>query len=212
LDQIKGAAEAGLLDGRQATTNAWYGEDLRHRYPRIDVRTSERIVDERSVISAGTTTAFLDLAIYLVDRFGGHDVAVWTAKALSKDKSIESQRPYFLFVGRRDHGDASVLAVQDWLQEHFARELTVQVLSAYAKMSVRSFARRFQDATGLAPMAYVRRLRIEAAKRRLEITDGKVDSIRDDVGYDDTRSFVRAFQATAGVSPSEYRRRFRLAH
>jgi transcriptional regulator GlxA family with amidase domain len=86
------------------------------------------------------------------------------------------------------------------------------VLSAYAKMSVRSFARRFQDATGLAPMAYVRRLRIEAAKRRLEITDGKVDSIRDDVGYDDTRSFVRAFQATAGVSPSEYRRRFRLAH
>jgi transcriptional regulator GlxA family with amidase domain len=204
-------AEAGLLDGKRATTNAWYGDELRRDYPQIDVQTESRIVDERTVISAGTTTAFLDLAIYLIDKFGGHDVAVWTAKALSKDKNVESQRPYFLFVGRRDHGDDAVLALQDWLGQRFNRALAVEDLATHAGLSVRSLARRFHAATGLAPMAYVRRLRIEVAKRRLETSHAKVEEIREAVGYEDTRSFVRAFRAVAGTSPAEYRRRFRRA-
>ena len=202
-------AAAGVLDGRRATTNAWYGDKLRQDYPLIEVQTERRIIDERSVISAGTTTSFLDLAIYLVDRFGDHDVAVWTAKALSKDKNVESQRPYFLFVGRRDHGDAAIFELQNWLQRHFAEDLAVEAMAARTHMSVRGLSRRFYAATGLAPMAYVRQLRIEAAKRHLEVSDAKVEAVCDAVGYADPRSFVRAFRAACGVTPSEYRKRFR---
>ena len=202
-------AEAGLLAGLRATTNAWYGDLLQTRFPTVQVRTEERLIDERSIISAGTTTAFLDLSIYLVDKFAGHDVAVWTAKALSRDKNYESQQPYFLFVGPRDHGDDDVLRIQEHLEQHYAQPLDAQQLSDEAAMSVRTFTRRFQKATGLAPMTYLRRLRIEAAKRLLETQRSKVETISADVGYEDTRSFVRAFRAATGVAPNEYRLKFR---
>lgn len=201
-------AAAGLLDGRRATTNAWYGDLLQRQFPKVRVHTQERLIEERSIISAGTTTAFLDLAIHLVDKSCGHDVAVWTAKALSRDKNFDDQRPYFLFAGPRDHGDAAVLALQDHLQQHYASPLSAEQLAELAAMSVRTLTRRFQNATGSAPMVYLRRLRLEAAKRLLETKNHKIESIACAVGYDDARAFVRAFHALAGISPSQYRLKF----
>jgi transcriptional regulator GlxA family with amidase domain len=168
----------------------------------------ERIVDDGAVVCAGSTSAVLDLGVYLVDRLGGHDLAVATAKALSIHKNPGSQRPYLLFVAPRDHGDARVLNLQAWIEEHHAQPIDLHDLARVGAISLRHLARRFRDATGLSPMHYLRAVRLETAKRLLETSDASIDAIATAVGYGDTRAFIRAFGAQFDVSPSAYRRRF----
>lgn len=200
--------EAGLLDGKRATTNPAMAEQLAARYPRAVVDCSERLIDEHDVISAGTTTAFLDLAIHLVARFAHHEAAVLTAKALSMDVNRGAQLPYMTKQHRRTHGDADVAALQDWLVGHYSARHSVASLAKRSAMSTRSLSRRFRAATGSAPMAFVHELRIEAAKRLLDSGSTNLTEITIAVGYQDTRSFSRLFRRMTGLSPGEYRKRF----
>jgi transcriptional regulator GlxA family with amidase domain len=202
-------AEAGLLEGRRITTNPMYRTLFESRYPSIKLALGERMVEDRQIICAGSTSAVLDLAVHLVDRLGGHDLATSTAKALSIDRNPGTQLPYLLFIAPRDHGDEGVLRVQDWVELKYAQPTTLADMAAAARMSVRSLNRRFRRATGRSPLDYVRIVRMETAKRLLESGDMTVQRISDRVGYADTRSFVRAFGAWAGLSPHAYRTRFR---
>ena len=102
-------AEAGILDGRRVTTNPALSALFQQRYPRVHLALDERLIDDNMVICAGATTAYLNLAIHVIDRLAGHDLAVSTAKALSIDRNPESQRPYFLFIAPKDQGDDKVL-------------------------------------------------------------------------------------------------------
>jgi transcriptional regulator GlxA family with amidase domain len=201
-------ARAGLLAGRRATTNPMFADLFRRAHPDTQLEPERRLVDEGRVLSAGSTTAFLDLAVYLVDRFAGHDVAVATAKMLSVDKNARSQLPYFLHFARRDHGDAAVLALQSWLEDHFTETPSGEDLARRGGMSQRSLNRRFLTATGMTPTTYLHHVRIEAAKRLLETTALTVDEITARVGYEDARSFSRLFQRLAGLPPRDYRARF----
>jgi transcriptional regulator GlxA family with amidase domain len=161
------------------------------------------------VICAGATTSYLYLAVHVIDRLAGHELAVATAKALSIDRNPDSQRPYFLFIAPRDHGDDRVLKVQEWIETNHNKPIAIAEMVAAAGMSVRNLNRRFVAATGLSPRDYLRRVRIEAAKRLLEGKNATLDRIAGEVGYGDTRAFVRAFAEVAGLSPGQYRRRFR---
>lgn len=204
-------AAAGLLAGRRATTNPLFAAAFQRQYPDTTLLLDRRIVDEGRVLSAGSTSAFLDLAVYLVDRFAGHAIAMATAKSLSIDKNHRSQLPYFLWFAARDHGDPAVLALQTWMEEHFASPITAAQLARKSAMSQRSLNRRFLSATTLTPTEYLHRLRVEAAKRFLETSDLNIDEITERVGYADSRSFSRLFRTGAGVSPREYRTRFGAA-
>lgn len=200
--------EAGLLAERRATTNPAFGPALHRAYPSIQLQLERRVVDEGRVLTAGSTTAFLDLAIHLIERFAGHEIAVTTAKALSIDKNHRSQLPYFLPFADRAHADEIVVGIQAWLEENFAREIDIEQLARRAAVSQRSLNRRFRSATGLAPLAYLHRLRIEAARRRLETSRLNVQEITMRVGYQDARSFSRLFRSHTGLTPGEYRARF----
>jgi transcriptional regulator GlxA family with amidase domain len=201
-------AEAGLLDGRRATTYPGRASSFRRRYPRVTLDADRRLVDEGVVVSAGATTSFLDLALHLVERYAGHAIAVLTAKVLAVDKNRLSQRPYFLFADQRDHGDAQMLQIQDWLEEHHRDAVDIQALGRLVAMSVRTLNRRFRAATGESPISYLHRIRIEAAKRMLEDTRANVDEITRAVGYGDARSFSRLFKRETGLAPRQYRERF----
>ena len=201
-------AEAGLLQGRKVTTNPSVAALFHRRYPDIELDTDKRIIDQASIITAGTTTAFIDLAIYLVERIAGPELAVLTAKTLSFDKNAGSQRPYYLVVADKSHGDDQVRLVQEWLEVSFRRPLAAEDLALKAGISVRSLNRRFRDTTGMPPMEYLRRLRVEAAKRLLEADQVRVDDVTALVGYEDTRSFHRLFHQLVGLSPRAYRARF----
>ena len=202
-------AEAGLLDGRRVTTNPAFAALFRERYPRVQLALEERIVDDNRIVCAGSTTAYLDLAVHVVDRLAGHDLAVATAKALSIDRNPESQRPYFMFIAPKDHGDDKVLGLQNWIETHYREPVGMDDMVNAAGMSVRKLNRRFVAATSLSPGQYLREVRIETAKRLLEGGNAPIDRIAEAVGYGDTRAFIRAFGDIAGLSPGAYRQKFR---
>jgi transcriptional regulator GlxA family with amidase domain len=202
-------AEAGILDGRRVTTNPAFSGLFMQRYPRVRLALDERIVDDNMVICAGATTSYLNLAIHVIDRMAGHELAVSTAKALSVDRNPPSQRPYFLFMAPKDHGDDRVLQLQNWIEVHHHEPISVDDMVGAAGMSVRNLNRRFLSATGMSPRQYIRRMRIEAAKRLLEEPKAPIDRIAAQVGYGDTRAFIRAFGVLAGLSPAQYRDKFR---
>jgi len=203
-------AEAGLLRGRRITTNPACAAAFRRRYPDVELALDESIVADQNLICAGSTTAFLDLSVHIVDRLGGHELAVATAKALSMDSNPSSQRVYRFFVAPRDHGDAAVLRIQDRLEDGHESQLAIGRLAQAGGMSRRNLNRRFAAATGLSPAEYLRLVRMERAKRMLESEPMSTDQIAHSVGYGEARSFARAFRASVGCSPGEYRRRFRL--
>ena len=201
-------ARAGLLDGRTATMNPIFAPALLRAHPSTRLQLERRVVCDGRVLTAGSTSAFVDLALHLIDRFAGHAVAVMTAKLLSVDKNQRSQLPYFLPFADKTHGDQVVIELQTWLEENFSAQLSIEQLARRAAVSVRSLNRRFVTATGVSPIAYVNRLRVEAAKRRLETSSLNVQEITQQVGYRDARSFSRLFREGTGLSPSEYRMRF----
>lgn len=198
-------AEAGLLDGRRVTTNPAFGSLFRERYPRVQLALDERIIDDDGIICAGSTTAYLTLAVHVIYRLAGHDLAVATAKVLSMDLNPESQRPYFMFIAPKNHGDDKVLRLQNWMETHYPEPVGIGDMVDAARMSVRNLNRRFLAATGLSPRQYLRMVRIEAAKRMLESQNAPIDRIAEAVGYGDTRAFIRAFGDVAGLSPGAYR-------
>jgi transcriptional regulator GlxA family with amidase domain len=201
-------AGAGLLAGRRATTNPLFAAAFQRAHPDTTLVLERRLVDEGNVLTAGSTTAFLDLAVYLVERFAGHTLAVLTAKALNIDKNHRSQLPYFLPFADKGHGDAAVSGVQSWLEDHFAESVSIERMARRAALSQRSLNRRFLSATGRTPLEYLHRLRIEAAKRHLETSKLNVQEITSRVGYEDARSFSRLFRSLTGQSPAQYRLRF----
>lgn len=202
-------AESGLLDGRAATTH-WYFADLfRKRYPKVDLHPERLIVDEGTVITSGAATSFLDLALYLVELYGGHEAALLTAKTLLIEMGRRTQLPYAIFSSQKRHGDARILRAQQFIEANGHRELKIEALARRAGMSVRTFDRRFVSAVGDTPSAYLQKLRIERAKRLLESEQGTVEDVANQVGYEDPRSFRRVFKALTDLSPQAYRRKYR---
>jgi transcriptional regulator GlxA family with amidase domain len=175
-------AEAGILDGRRVTTNPVFGPLFHKRYPNLGLAPDERLIDDNGVICAGSTTAYLDVAVHVIDRLAGHDLAVSTAKALSTDTNPESQRPYFLFIAPKDHGDDRVLRLQAWIEDHHREPVSIEAMVEAAGMSARNLNRRFAAATGMSPQQYLRKVRVETAKRLLEADKMTTDRIAEQVG------------------------------
>lgn len=162
------------------------------------------------LISSGASMSWHDLVLYLIARHVGPTAAQAVAKFFALQWHRDGLGPYVVFEGRRDHGDAVVLAAQDWLARHFSVATPVEEVVRRSKIPERTFKRRFTQATGLAPLAYVQQLRVADAKRRLERTRDAVDEVGWRVGYEDPAFFRRLFKRITGVSPAAYRRQFQI--
>lgn len=202
-------AEAGLLDGRSATTHWLYADELQRRYPAVKVTPQHLVVDNGDVITSGGATTFLDLALYLVERFAGRERANAAARVLLIDGARKSQLPYVTIGGvNRDHGDGLVHQAQQLIDSDLAAPLRIETLARHVGISSRTLARHFLAAVGETPQAYVQTRRIEMARRLLEASEDPVDNIRQRVGYQDATAFRRAFRHHTGLSPTDYRLRY----
>jgi transcriptional regulator GlxA family with amidase domain len=201
-------AEAGVLRGRAATTHWLYADELQRRYPNIEARVDRMIIDHGDVITSGGATAFLNLALYLLERFGGHERANFAANVLLIDGHRPSQLPYLVALPGRFHDDLVVHEVQQHIESHLEEPLRIAQLASRFALSSRTLSRRFESAIGKGPQAYLQQARIQHAKRLLETTDDPIDEIRSRVGYQDPAAFRRAFRQTTGRSPSGYRMAF----
>lgn len=203
-------AETGLLDGRRATTSWWLGRLFRTRYPKIDFREGELVVRDARIVSSGAFTACLDLALQVIEHFGGAALALSCAKVMLIHAKQDSQFPYMTLQARIQHHDELVLKAQSHIRSNLRLELSVEGLSKALCVSPRTLNRRFHDALGCSPMQYIQEVRVEGAKRLLETTDLNFDEIVHRVGHDDPSSFRRVFERTTRVSPTKYRRMFSL--
>lgn len=200
-------AETGLLDGKTATTNLKFSRYFQRLYPSINLKAERVLTEDRGFICSGATTAFLDLCLYLIEKFGYEELAAICSKALLMEPR-KSQSPYFIFDFQRDHRDRTVKEAQCYMEEKFADAISLEALASDHGISPRHFVRRFKNATGDSPLQYLQRIRIEAAKQKLEKTGQSINEITRDIGYEDPNSFRKLFKKNTGLSPGEYRNRF----
>lgn len=197
-----------MLDGRRATTHWGYIDLFRARYPKVDLQPEPLITEDGPICCSGGGMAWFDLALYLIERYAGHETAVATAKSYVIDMGRHSQKAYSALEGRRYHQDPLVLRAQDWLEGHYGEPLALQDLASTLNVSARTLMRRFRQATGSTALSYQQTLRIEAARRHLEGTSWSIAQITERIGYEDVSSFIRLFKRETGLSPGEYRERF----
>jgi transcriptional regulator GlxA family with amidase domain len=206
-------AETGLFDGKDATVHFGYAGAFAAAYPAVPIHPERVLVIAGSrdeLVSSGASTTWHDLVLYLIARYAGSTTAQEIARSFALQWHQDGLAPYIVFEGKRDHGDGEILGAQQWLSRHFSVANPVEAMIRRSKLAERTFKRRFASATGLTPIAYVQRLRIEDAKRRLERTDASVDEISWRVGYEDAAFFRRLFKRTTGLAPGAYRKRFRI--
>jgi transcriptional regulator GlxA family with amidase domain len=202
--------EAGLLEGREATTHWAFADALAERFPTIRIDADRMVIDGGDIITAGGILAWTDLGLTLVERLLGASVMLDTARFLLVDPPGRAQRPYRHFVPRLDHGDQAILRVQHWLHATNARESSVATLAQRAELEERTFLRRFSKATGLRPTEYAQQLRVAKARETLELTNQPVEQVAWQVGYSDPAAFRKLFRRLTGLTPNDYRQRFGL--
>lgn len=201
-------AEAGLLDGKQATTHWGFQQMFRERYPLVRLYADQLISHDQNIYCAGGGLAWFDLGLHLIERFYGFETAIHTAKSFVLDYRRDSQLSYSLLKISKPHQDSLVQKVQDWLEQHYHENIVLDELAAQFNVTTRTLIRHFKSALDIPPNQYLQSIRIEAARKRLEETGHALDLIMRDVGYSDPSSFRRLFQKKTGLSPLEYRRRF----
>ena len=205
-------AEAGLLDGEEATCH-WAASDADpQRYPRVRLRPERVLVPagaEHRLVTAGGSASWTDLALYLIARFCGEEEARRVAKVFLFGDRSAGQLPFAARVRPRQHGDAAVAAAQDWIAANYAGANPVTEMTRVAGLTPRTFKRRFEAATGYSPLDYVQSLRVEEAKQMLETSDLGIDAIAGEVGYAEPAAFRRVFKRATAIAPLQYRQRFR---
>ncbi len=206
-------AETGLFDGRDATVHFGYARTFASTYPAVSIHPERVLVISglhEELVSSGASTTWHDMVLYLTARYAGATTAQEVARLFALQWHQDGLTPYIIFEGKSDHGDAEIQSAQQWLTDHFSVANPVEEMIKRSRLAERTFKRRFANATGLTPIVYVQRLRIEDAKRRLERTVASVDEISWRVGYEDAAFFRRLFKRTTGLTPGAYRKRFRI--
>lgn len=201
-------AEAGLLDGRQATTHWALADEYRKQYPLVDWKPELFITSSDNIYCGGGVYAALDLCLYIVEHFAGYEVAKQTARALLINPPRTWQASFSVPLLSEQHKDEKIRAAQDYLQQYFNAQFTMDELAQRVGMSPRNFARRFRSATGKAPLSYLHMLRINCARQLLEVDHKSIQEVCFEVGYQDVPFFRNIFRRHTGLSPSEYRQRF----
>lgn len=204
-------AATGLLDGMTATTHWGFVEEFREHFPQVKLRPDRLITDEGNLLTSGACNSYIDLSLYLIERFCGPEVALECSKTVLHDRGRTSQTPYAVHRFRKEHGDTLILAVQQQLEESCGAAHDVEHLAKKHGMSRRSFERRFKAATGDAPLLYLQRLRVETAKYLLETAAHSFNEIAYQLGYEDSSFFRKVFKKHTGLLPREYRQKFRRA-
>jgi transcriptional regulator GlxA family with amidase domain len=201
-------AEAGLLDDIEATTHWAFADLLRRRYPGVRVDERRILCEDGRVITSAGASAAMDLLLHLIRRFASRELAQQCSRYLLIDNVRSEQSVYISWSLPRGHGDEAILRVQDWMEAHFTEPCGIDELATRFGFGERNFKRRFKDATGHAPLAYLQALRLEKAKELLETTRLTFELITNRVGYEDSNSFRRLFCQRVGVSPAAFRKRF----
>jgi transcriptional regulator GlxA family with amidase domain len=201
-------ASEGLLDGRNCSTH-WDAADIfRQHFPKVNLQKEKLITDENGIYTNGGAYSFLNLVIYLVEKYFDRPTAIYCSKIFQVEIDRESQSAFAIFSGQKLHDDEMVRKAQAFIESQVGERVSVEDLSTKFAVSRRNFDRRFIRATGNTPAEYVQRVKIEAAKKTFETTRKTINEAMYEVGYSDTKTFRDMFRKVTGMSPLEYRNRY----
>ena len=201
-------AEAGLLDGKRATTHWGYKDLFMSRYPQIKLQTDKLVTVDNNMYCAGGGLAWFDLGIYIIEQELGYDFALQTAKAFVIDYRRDSQLSYGLSRMAIRHNDELIANIQYYLEDHYSQTQALDMIASKFNISKRTLIRRFKAALNITPYAYLQKIRIEVAQKLLAETPFSLEKVVQRTGYEDMSSFRRLFKQQTGLTLSEYRRRF----
>ncbi|TWF33826.1 AraC family transcriptional regulator with amidase-like domain [Chitinophaga polysaccharea] len=204
-------AEAGLLSGKSCTSHWQALDDMRTRYPDINVLADKVMTDQEGLYTSGGAFVSLNLVLYLIEKFCGRDASIWVSKMFSIDMDRVNQSHFAVFQGQRRHEDQDILKTQVYIEQHFDEQLSIDQLAAMANMSKRNYIRRFKQATQNTPLEYLQRVKIEAAKKELEKNSQNITTLMFNAGYNDVKTFRQVFKRFTGLTPQEYRKKYSRA-
>jgi transcriptional regulator GlxA family with amidase domain len=201
-------ASTGLLDGKTCSTHWSAAENLKMMFPKINVQPDQLITDENGIYTNGGAYSFLNLIIYLVEKYYDRQTAIFCSKVFQIEMDRQSQSAFIIFKGQKSHGDEMVIKAQAFIEGHVDEKISFEQLSTWFAVGRRNFDRRFIKATGNTPVEYLQRVKMESAKKAFETTRKTVNEVMYDVGYSDAKAFREVFRRITGISPLEYRSRY----
>lgn len=201
----------GLVDGKACSTH-WIAADLfRSMFPRVNLLSHRIITDEDRIYTSGGALSFYNLILYIVEKYCGKEIALRAAKMFLVDLDRTSQAHFSMFNPQKKHRDEQIIRAQEFLEQNYEREIGVDEVACMIGLSRRNFVRRFKKATDNTPIEYLQRVRIEAAKKALEMTADPISEVMYSVGYSDVKSFRELFKKITGVPPTAYRKKYSSA-
>jgi transcriptional regulator GlxA family with amidase domain len=201
-------AATGLLKGKKCSTHWAYYNEFRETFSDVEIVDGSIVTDENGIYSSGGANSYWNLLLYLLEKYTDREIAILAAKYFAIDIDRESQAPFTIFNGQKNHNDEDIKQVQAFIETNYQDKITVGQLLEKAAISRRSFERRFKHATGNTIIEYLQRVKIEAAKHRLETSRKNISEVMYDVGYTDTKAFRSVFKKITGLTPIEYRNKY----
>lgn len=201
-------ASSGLLDGKSCSTHWSVADDFRSLFPNVDLQTDKLITDEHGIYTNGGAYSFLNLMVYLIEKYYDRQTAIFCSKVFQIEMDRQNQSTFIIFKGQKKHGDEMVKEAQTYIERKVHEKISVKQLASRFSVSRRQFDRRFIEATGNTPFEYLQRVKVEAAKRMLETGRETVTEAMYEVGYSDAGAFRRVFKEVTSLSPIEYRNRY----
>lgn len=201
-------ASSGLLYGKSCSTHWAAADSFRTYFPKVDLQVDRLITDEQGIYTNGGAYSFLNLVIYLVEKYFDRQTAIYCSKVFQVEIDRGSQSAFAIFSGQKQHGDDMVKEAQAFMESNIQEKISVEHLSARFAVGRRNFDRRFIRATGNTPVEYLQRVKIEAAKKAFETSRKNINEVMYEVGYSDVKAFREVFRKITGMSPLEYRSRY----
>jgi transcriptional regulator GlxA family with amidase domain len=201
-------AGTGLLNGKQCSTHWTAANDFRTLFPEVKLVDDKIITEEDGIYTSGGAYSFLNLLVYIIEKYAGRDVAVIIAKRFMIDIDRISQSPFTIFKGQKTHDDEPIKKAQEYIENNFEEKITINQLASMFALGRRNMERRFKKATANTVTEYIQRVKIEAAKKNLEKGRKNVNEVMYEVGYSDTKAFRTVFKRITGLSPVEYRTKY----
>jgi len=198
-------ASTGLLDGKSCSTHWSAAENFRTMFPEVNLQTDALITDENGIYTNGGAYSFLNLMIYLVEKYFDRQTAIFCAKVFQIEMDRNSQSAFSIFTGQKKHGDEMVKKAQAYIESNMDEKISVEYLSSKFSVGRRNFDRRFIKATGNTPVEYAQRVKIEMAKKAFETSRKTISEVMYEVGYSDVKAFREVFRKITGMSPIEYK-------
>lgn len=201
-------ASTGLLKGKQAATHWRMANEFRKMFPDVNLVDDKIMTGEDGIYTSGGAYSYLNLLLYLIEKYAGRDVAILIAKTFMIDINKNSQSPFIIFEGQKSHEDDQIRSAQEFIETNFAEKITVDQLADMLALGRRSLERRFKKATCNTVSEYIQRVKMEAAKKSFETTRKNINEVMYEVGYTDIKAFRTIFKKVTGLSPIEYRNRY----